>query len=248
MLIGWMWFLGTLMPVIGLVQVGSQSMADRYLYFPQIGLLWRSCGLFQAFSLVHRSPHRRDCARRRRDDFDGRRARTSHGLAEYGNVVQACHRKSPDNWMMQHLLGLWYLHQKRTDLAAEQFAIAEKLNPGHSEIASNLGDMLALRGQRVQAIEAYRRALDLEPDRHGTLNNYAVILATSADPKLRDGPLAVKLAMRACELTEFKHAGNMFTLAAAYAEAGQFEHAIRTAEQARDLAFKANQTLSPTST
>jgi hypothetical protein len=39
LLVGWLWFLGTLVPVIGLVQVGEQSMADRYTYIPQIGLL-----------------------------------------------------------------------------------------------------------------------------------------------------------------------------------------------------------------
>ena len=37
--VGWFWFLGTLVPVIGLVQAGEQSMADRYMYVPMIGLL-----------------------------------------------------------------------------------------------------------------------------------------------------------------------------------------------------------------
>lgn len=44
LLVGWLWFLGTLVPVIGLVHVGRQAMADRYIYIPSIGLFWRWCG------------------------------------------------------------------------------------------------------------------------------------------------------------------------------------------------------------
>ena len=40
---GWLWYLGTLVPVIGLVQVGDQAYADRYTYFPQVGLLLAAC-------------------------------------------------------------------------------------------------------------------------------------------------------------------------------------------------------------
>ena len=43
-IVGWLWYLGTLVPVIGLVQVGYQSMADRYTYLPMIGCLWQSRG------------------------------------------------------------------------------------------------------------------------------------------------------------------------------------------------------------
>ena len=46
LLVGWAWYLGTLVPMIGIVQVGSQQMADRYSYFPLIGVFWRWSGRF----------------------------------------------------------------------------------------------------------------------------------------------------------------------------------------------------------
>lgn len=241
-LIGWLWFVGTLMPVIGLVQVGSQSMADRYLYFPQVGLLiaivWtvaslcvgRAGRIVGAAGLTICVVVLAVIARAQVMVWRNTETLCLHAI-----------NKTPNNWLMQHLLGLTYLHQKRTDLAARQFAIAAQLNPGHAEISSNLGDMYALQGQYAQALEAYRRALDLEPDREGTLNNMAVILATADDPALRDGRTAVRLAQRACELTDYKHPGNLFTLAAAWAEAGSFDQAVRLAEQARALAVETRQ-------
>jgi Flp pilus assembly protein TadD len=148
---------------------------------------------------------------------------------------------SPDNWLMHQLLGLWHLHQGDRLRAAGQFEIAARLNPQHPEISSNLGDLLALQGHAAQAIQAYQRALAAQPDRPGTLNNLAVILSTNADPHLRDGPAAVQAALRACDLTNYTNTGFVFTLAATYAETGQFDDAVRVGERARDLALAANQ-------
>ncbi|MGA3267272.1 MAG: glycosyltransferase family 39 protein [Verrucomicrobiota bacterium] len=74
------------------------------------------------------------------------------------------------------------------------------------------------------------------------LNNLAWQLATSADPKTRDGRQAVELARRACELTQYRVTVMVGTLAAAYAEAGQFDEAIATAQRACALASEQGQT------
>ena len=75
-----------------------------------------------------------------------------------------------------------------------------------------------------------------------TLNNLALILATSSDDSLRNGAEAVRLAERVCELTHHRDPLFIGTLASAYAEAGRFPEAVATAEQAVQLATAAGQT------
>jgi cytochrome c-type biogenesis protein CcmH/NrfG len=86
-----------------------------------------------------------------------------------------------------------------------------------------------------------KEALRLCPDSADALNNLAWTLATSPAARLRDGRQAVELAKRACVLTEGKETMMMGTLAAAQAEAGDFEAAVATAEQACALATAAGQ-------
>jgi hypothetical protein len=74
------------------------------------------------------------------------------------------------------------------------------------------------------------------------LNNLAWVLATSPDNQIRDGSLAVELARRACELTHYETPIPMSTLAAAYAEAGHFEDAVSTAQDACTLAGQLGET------
>jgi hypothetical protein len=68
------------------------------------------------------------------------------------------------------------------------------------------------------------------------MNNLAWDLATNPDAKKRNGTKAIELALRACSATQYKQAIFIGTLAAAYAEAGRFEDAIKTAAQAQSLA------------
>jgi protein O-mannosyl-transferase len=84
--------------------------------------------------------------------------------------------------------------------------------------------------------------LALQPDSVEALNNLAWILAANPDQEMRDGPEAVSIAERACELTQHREPVLLGTLAAAYAEAGRFAEAVATAEKARDLALTAGQT------
>lgn len=87
-----------------------------------------------------------------------------------------------------------------------------------------------------QAIQEYRQALRVQPDLLGALNNVAWILATANEPDLRDGSEAIRLSARAVELTRRQSLRELDTLAASYAEAGQFADATRTAEEALSLA------------
>jgi tetratricopeptide (TPR) repeat protein len=91
-------------------------------------------------------------------------------------------------------------------------------------------------GDPHRAVEQFRQVLGLKPDHVEALNNLAWILATCPDDTIRDGVEAVRCAERACQLTAFKRAGMVGTLAAAYAEAGRFPEAVSTAEAAVRLA------------
>jgi protein O-mannosyl-transferase len=101
---------------------------------------------------------------------------------------------------------------------------------------------LFLRQHRTsEAIVQYRESLRLRSDLPEVLNNLAWILATDPRSEFRDGAEAVRLAEQACLLTENKRALLVGTLAAAYAEAGRFDDAVKAAERARDTAQAAGE-------
>lgn len=92
------------------------------------------------------------------------------------------------------------------------------------------------------AIEEYREALRLRPEYPEALNNLAWILATHCDRRFRDGQEAIRLADRACDLTDHKVTLMLGTAAAAHAEAGRFARAISLAEEACAVAGREHQT------
>ena len=98
-----------------------------------------------------------------------------------------------------------------------------------------------LRQQRAaEAIEHYEKALALGSPSIGALNNLALLLATSSEAQLRNGPRAVQLAERADQLSGGKDPFIVRTLAAAYAESGRFDDAVASAKRALDLAAAQN--------
>ena len=129
------------------------------------------------------------------------------------------------------------LQQGRPAEAAAHFQRAVEISPDFLEAHRRLADVSLNSGKSEEALLQYTEVLRLNPDLPDALNNVAWIRATSADPALRDGIEAVHLAERACRLTQFKQPLLLGTLAAAYAEAGQFVDAERTARQAHDLAL-----------
>ena len=98
-------------------------------------------------------------------------------------------------------------------------------------------EAFTMQHQTAQAIAQYTEGLRVQPNSMRALNNLAWIRATSPQAELRDGPEAVRLAKRACELSDYKAPLLVGTLAAAYAEAGRFNEAVTMAATARELAL-----------
>ena len=94
-------------------------------------------------------------------------------------------------------------------------------------------------GKIREAMGQYASALLIQPDFPEALDGLAWILATASNAEFRNAPEAVRMAERACELTGRKDSAKLKTLAAAYAESGNFSQAISTAQAAKELASNA---------
>jgi len=155
-------------------------------------------------------------------------ANLANVLALRGDLEQSARhylvavRLQPESAVLRMRLGDVLTRQGRTDAAAEQYALAHALD------AANL----SRQGQTSAAIAEWRLALRFKPDSAETLNNLAWLLATSTDPQCRNGAEAVQLAQQARALAGSPSPSFLDTLAAAYAEAGRFDEAQKTAQQA----------------
>jgi tetratricopeptide (TPR) repeat protein len=108
--------------------------------------------------------------------------------------------------------------------------------PEDADVNYHLALILASQEKFDEALIHYRQTLQTSPDQPLVLNDIAWILATHPDPNTRDAPKAISFAERAAELTKHQNPTILDTLAAAYAAAGRFEKAVKTAQKALDLA------------
>ena len=116
----------------------------------------------------------------------------------------------------------------------EPFVLAlTDVNPDFLKLSA---DELLQQGRRGEARTYLQKAVAIDASHPKINNQLAWLLATSSEAALRDGPRAVQLAQRACQLTDFKEPVYVGTLAAAYANTGQFEQAILAAQKACELA------------
>lgn len=121
------------------------------------------------------------------------------------------------------------------DGAITHFIKVTQLDSSNDRAHHNLGQAFYSEGQISNAIKHYRESLRLMPASPATLAGLSWILATSSKEEFRNGAEAVRLAKRACELTNYRNAETLRTLAAAHAETGQFTAAVEAAQKAVDL-------------
>ena len=176
LLVGWLWYLGMLVPVIGLVQVGGQANADRYTYLPQIGLY---------FALTWAVGSLGAGWRHRRLVLGGlsavilvalifsARIQTSYwlnGESLWAHTI-AC---TSDNDVAHNNLGNALLNNKKVDEAITQYQTALQIKPDFAEALNNLGNALMQKERTDEAIAYFQKALEIKPgyaEAHGNLGN-----------------------------------------------------------------------------
>jgi tetratricopeptide (TPR) repeat protein len=315
LLVGWLWYLVMLLPVIGVIEVGLQGHADRYTYLPHVGLYVALTWFVADISASLR--HRKDilatagsavvmilsvCAWKQttywrnsetlwtrtlavttdndvaltnlgtflmeRGQLDDAlsyfqralavRSRSEHRhyslslalihdsvgnvLARKGRLDEAIvHLRQatelrPDYPDAHYNLGIVLFQKGDLDGAIAQWRITLSIHPYDAGAHTSLGNALVQKGLLGEAADHYEKALQSEPDSILSLNNLAWVMAAGPDDSLRNDALAVELAKKANQLSDENNAVFMRTLAAAYAQAGQFENAIETARRALGLA------------
>ena len=231
LLVGWLWYLGMLVPVIGLIQVGSQAMADRYTYLPQIGLYiivaWGAVDLCRSW--------------RYRRALIGVGATTIFATLLVLAYVQTTYWKNsaslmthaiactPDNFVAHNNLGNTLAEQGNLPEAIQHYERALQLKPDLAETHNSLGSALADQGKLPEAIKQYEEALRLLPDYGEAYNNLGIALA--AQGKLTE---AIQQYEKAVQLVpDYGEAHN--NLGVALVGQGNLSEAIQHYEQAIQL-------------
>ena len=168
-LMGWLWYLGTLVPVIGLVQVGGQAMADRYTYVPLIGIFVAFSWAISGYVFVAASAGALVAAlfvtQRQVAAWSTSATLFTHALAV-----------TSDNWLAHNDLGLVLFEAGKTDEAIAHYTEALWIAPNYVEAHNNLGNALEKLGKRDEAIAQFRQALSLRPGYARVHNNIGVAL------------------------------------------------------------------------
>lgn len=179
-IVGWLWFLGTLVPVIGLVQVGwaGQSMADRYMYLSLIGLFipiaWGAVDLAQALHWLPRILPGIGvavlvlCA--------ALTVRQIGFWRDSGALFRHAIAITNDNWLAYNNLGFWLLGNGQADEGIAQYRKAIEANPNYALAHNNLAAALEGMGQTNAAITEYRAAIQAKPDYANAYYNLALLL------------------------------------------------------------------------
>jgi len=166
LLTGWLWYCGTLVPVIGLVQVGNQAMADRYTYVPSLGVL--ILAIWGVYELTHRWRYHE-------------LALSAAGCAAvvlcFGMTRQQIGYWKDDETLFRHALevtennyvaynnlGVTLEKKGQTDAAIRQYQEAIHVKPDDVEAYLNLGGILGANGQTDAAIHQFQEAVRLAPD------------------------------------------------------------------------------------
>ncbi len=185
--VGWLWYLGTLVPVIGIIQVGMQAMADRYTYIPLIGIF-----MLIAWGV----PEIAKCQKISKEatknlvgfpilKFAAILTILALGICTYiqvgywkdsftlfNHVIAVC----PKNAVAHYNLGVALVNKGDAQSALLEFRKALSIKPGYPDAWYNVGVLLQNQGKIDEAIKSYRQAIELDPTLVQARNNLAIML------------------------------------------------------------------------
>jgi len=180
--------------------------------------------------------------------FASAESNLGHALLAKDNVNEAIPHLNralelgPESADLHIDLGAALAEKGQIDEAIPHFEQALRILPNEVEAHSYLGMALVMKGRGTEGLAHWRQVLKREPDNLQVLNDTAWLLATSSDSTLRNGNEAISLAEHAVQLTSAREPALLGTLAAAYAEAGEFDKAIELEQRATDLAIQQGNT------
>jgi protein O-mannosyl-transferase len=239
-----LFYAGTLFPLLGFFNgyfMRYSFVSDHWAYLPSLGLIALGCG----------------AVARMAERFQARRfvyycacvlpvfvilTRHQCGIfTDAETLYRATLARNPEADLAQNNLGMLLAQAGQMDEAVQHLQKAVAIRPGSARAHNNLANAMRVTGRPREAAEQYELSLKLEPGNANTWNNLALLLATSSDASVRNGPRAVQLAQQASNLTQDRNPVTLATLAAAYAESGRFGEAVSTVRKALDLAASRSQ-------
>jgi Flp pilus assembly protein TadD len=197
--VGWLWFIGTLVPVIGLVQVGDQAMADRYMYVPSIGLF-----VLAAWAMLPELRFGKSKEIPKAREFESGRFTLAEAgviflwLAALAGCLTVSFRQIgfwknsltlfshtaevvPGNWLALNNTGFYLSSVGRLDEAKSRLMESLQIKPDNGPAWNNLGTIMEKQGQMDEAVVCYRRALQFRPTDAQPHNNLGNLLITRGD-------------------------------------------------------------------
>jgi protein O-mannosyl-transferase len=229
--VGWFWYAGTLTPVIGFIQVGLQSMADRYTYLPSIGV-----AIMIAWGISYLFP---SVARRKRIlfflliiVFIVLTLLTWRQCGYWKNSIKLFNHTlnvTKDNSMIHLNLGLVLFDEGRIKEAVDHYNEAIHINPDDVDAYFNRGNAYAGLRQYQLAIDNYKEVIRLMPSHAAAYNNSGNIYAG-----IGQYGLAIENYSEAIRL-ESNYIGAYYNRGAAYYNLGQYQRAIENYEKVISL-------------
>ena len=178
LIVGWLWFLGTLTPVIGLIKIGDFALADRYMYIPIIGPCIMIAWGLPAF--LAGLPHKRAVLATAALTALAALTLATHwqvriwtnSFTLFGHALQA----TTKNYYAHYGLGHAWAGQGQWDKAAGHFLKAVEINPAKATLQNDLGRSLARQGKLKEAAKRFTKALDINPRLSAAHFNLANVL------------------------------------------------------------------------
>jgi tetratricopeptide (TPR) repeat protein len=165
LLVGWLWYLGMLVPMLGLVQVGSQARADRYTYLSQIGLYILVA--WGGLALLERRAHGRAILATVAVLVVAVLATDTYAVTAHWQNSETLWRNAiantPNNYIAYYNLGSVLLRKRQPEAAMVDFRKALELKPDYEEAYASAGSASMLTGQFDGAIDYYKKALQVMP-------------------------------------------------------------------------------------